>query len=393
MVVNLKTRLLLPSLALLLAASLGAAPEEKTAVPFRPLTFDAACAAAKDEGKLVFIDFYTTWCEPCKRLDQLTWTDAGVGQLVGEKAVALKIDAEKEKDLAARYKINLYPTLLVVKADGKEVDRIEGFREPPAFTTEFNKVLAVAQAGKSGLEQAKEEVANADADEAQPHFDLAKKLAKAGQSAEALKELTWCWDEGKKDPEFARTRSTMVARELGLLARTYAPAKDAIVARRDDAHSRALAGKGGSVVIQDLIQLNKELKMDEDTVAVFDQIPAGDRRRVTISIYLFDYFVEKQRYADAVLFNMPETFTMNIERAKAQKKKGGNDDVSASLARYTATNIAKHVEALAGAGQLDEARALADKLLDFDSSDDTKALLKKGAVRAGHPELLEPAAK
>src|SRR5205814_139146 len=163
----------------------------------------AACAAAKAEGKLVFIDFYTTWCEPCKRLDQLTWTDAGVGQLVGDQAVPLKLDAEKERDLSARYKINLYPTLLVVRPDGKEV------------------------------------------------------------------------------------------------ARTYAPAKDALLARRDDARSRAVANKGGTTVVQDLIALNRELKADEDTVAVYDLMPAGDRRRTTISIYLFDYFVDKKRYADA----------------------------------------------------------------------------------------------
>jgi thiol-disulfide isomerase/thioredoxin len=386
-----KKSLSLIALALLLAAPLRAATEEKTAVPFRLLAFDAACATAKDEGKLVFIDFYTTWCEPCKRLDKDTWTNADVGKLVGEKAVALKIDAEKEKDLAVRYKINLYPTLLVVKADGKEVDRIEGYREPPAFTTAFTKVLEIAQAGKTGLEQAKEEVEKADADEAQPRFDLAKKLAKAGQSAEALKELTWCWDEGKKDPEFARTRSSMVARELGILARSYAPAKDAMIARRDDARSRAVAGKGGGVVIQDLIQLNKELKMDEDTVAVFDQLPEGDRRRVTISIYLFDWFLDKQRYKDATLFNMPETSTMSIERAKAQLKKGGNDGATASSVRFAITSTAKRVEALAGAGHLDEARDLADKLLTLDSSEDTRALLKTHATRAGHPELFASA--
>lgn len=375
------------ALATLLPAPARAA---ETAVPFRTLAFDAACAAATAEGKLVFIDFYTTWCEPCKRLDTQTWTDAGVGKLIGEKAVALKIDAEKATDLAKRYKINLYPTLLVLKADGNEVDRIEGFREPPAFTTSFTKILVMAQTGKTGLEQAKEEVANADADEAQPRFDLARKLVKAGQSAEALKELTWCWDEGKKDPEFARTRSTVVARELGSLARTYAPAQDALVARRDDAHSRALAGKGGGAVIQDLIQLNKVLKMDEDTVAVFDQIPAGDRRRTSISIYLFDFFVEKKRYADAVLFNMPESFIMNIERTKAQVKKGDNDGATAALVRYTIASSAKRIEALAGAGDLATARDLMAKLLELDASDETKELLLTHLTRAGHPELLTP---
>src|SRR5882724_1309085 len=76
LVMHLKKSLPRFALLLVFVAPLRAA-EEKTAVPFRSIAFDAACAAAKSEGKLVFIDFYTTWCEPCKRLDKDTWTDAG----------------------------------------------------------------------------------------------------------------------------------------------------------------------------------------------------------------------------------------------------------------------------------------------------------------------------
>jgi len=32
---------------------------------FRHITFDEALAAAKAENKMVFIDFYTSWCGPC----------------------------------------------------------------------------------------------------------------------------------------------------------------------------------------------------------------------------------------------------------------------------------------------------------------------------------------
>src|SRR5689334_17909830 len=118
--------------ALLVACSIAAVVRAaEPAVPFRAISFDAASKAAAAENKLVFIDFYTTWCGPCKMLDEQTWTDKKVGQLVGEKAVALKLDAEKEGvDAAKRYKIDAYPTLLLLKPDGTEVDRLVGFREP-----------------------------------------------------------------------------------------------------------------------------------------------------------------------------------------------------------------------------------------------------------------------
>jgi thiol-disulfide isomerase/thioredoxin len=368
------------------------AAAEKTAVKFSPPDFAAASVAAKQEAKLIFIDFYTTWCEPCKRLDAETWTDASVGKLIGDRAIALKIDAEKEgKDLAKRYKIDAYPTLLLLKADGSEVDRHVGYVNAADFKVAFTKFLALAEAGKTAVAQAKEEVAQADADEAQPHFDLAQKLAKAGQSEEALKELLWCWDEGKKDPEFARmARANRVPAALASLARTYPPAQEALVARRDQAKERVLANKGGTTMAQDLIQLNQALRSEEDTLAVFDKIPEADRRRVTFSIYLFNLLVEKQRYPDAVLSYMPQSAGMMLDRGRVQQMTArGGDEAAKSFLRFTVERTAKQIEALAGANRKEDAQDLIQKLLAFDGSEETKAVLKERLKRAGHPELAE----
>jgi thiol-disulfide isomerase/thioredoxin len=373
-----------------------------TAVPFRNLGFEAACEAAAKESKLVFIDFYTTWCQPCKELDAVTWTDEVVGQLVSKHSVPLKLDAEKEgRVLAKRYKIAAYPTLLLVKPDGTEVDRIVGFRKPGVFIDEFNELLAMVRTGKSGLERARQVVAQqsralasaseAEPEEAQPHFDLAKKLIVAGKSEEALKELLWCWDEGKKDPEFARTRTSIVPRELSRLARDYPLAREAMVARRDQSRERALANKGGQTVVQELISLNKELGAEEDTLVVFDQLPVDDRRRVTISIYTFELLVEKKRYDDALLFYRPESTTMLLESAKSRMKKTAEmagQQAAASSLRFAVTRTAKTVECLAGVGRLDEARELAFRVMAADASDESKQILRSHVARAGQPELL-----
>src|ERR1039458_9334935 len=78
------------------------------AKPFSDLSFDAASQKAARTGKIVLVDFYTTWCAPCRLLDKRTWTDAEVIKLLEQKTVALRIDAEKETDLAKRYKIEAY---------------------------------------------------------------------------------------------------------------------------------------------------------------------------------------------------------------------------------------------------------------------------------------------
>src|SRR5689334_8822587 len=91
------------ALAFAVVAGTSWGAETKPAVTFRSLSFDAAAKAAADEQKLILIDFYTTWCEPCKMLDRETWTDPAVGKMVNDRAVALRLDAEKEgRELAAK---------------------------------------------------------------------------------------------------------------------------------------------------------------------------------------------------------------------------------------------------------------------------------------------------
>lgn len=94
--------------------------------------FDAALAQARSEGKLVVIDFFATWCGPCKMMDRNTFTDANVQKRVAD-FVPLKIDVDRQPEIAQRYGIEGLPTTMVVDAEGKPVTSAVGYLDPERF--------------------------------------------------------------------------------------------------------------------------------------------------------------------------------------------------------------------------------------------------------------------
>jgi tetratricopeptide (TPR) repeat protein len=116
-------------LALCWTASIAAAD-----VMWRDGAFDDVMAAAAKAGKPVMIDFYTTWCGPCKLLDKSTYVDSEV-TAYSTKFVNMKVDCEKGEgvELAKRFKIMNYPTIVFLKSDGSEIDRHIGYLGPKDF--------------------------------------------------------------------------------------------------------------------------------------------------------------------------------------------------------------------------------------------------------------------
>ena len=82
-----------------------------------------ALARSKKEGKLVFIDCYTTWCGPCKRLAKEIFPQKEVGDFYNSHFINLSFDMEKGEGIKIRkkYAVNAYPTLLFLNADGETV--------------------------------------------------------------------------------------------------------------------------------------------------------------------------------------------------------------------------------------------------------------------------------
>ena len=108
-------------------------PVSKNSVNFvKSETLTEVLDQAERKNKLVFVDFYTDWCMPCKLMDQDVFTDRQVKNFFDDNFISYKVNAEKGNgvNLATVFEIRAYPTLLFLNEKGQVVEKKEGALYP-----------------------------------------------------------------------------------------------------------------------------------------------------------------------------------------------------------------------------------------------------------------------
>ncbi|WP_299890051.1 thioredoxin family protein [uncultured Lacinutrix sp.] len=91
--------------------------------------YNKAIEVASLQDKLIFIDFYTTWCAPCKKLDKLIFQNDSIKQVLGKDFILLKYNAENDSifHLSKKHHVSSYPTGLIINKKGYVLNRKYGF--------------------------------------------------------------------------------------------------------------------------------------------------------------------------------------------------------------------------------------------------------------------------
>lgn len=90
------------------------------------------------DSKPTLVDFFATWCGPCKMQAPIL---EQVKNSVGDNANIIKVDIDKNNDLAMRYRVQSVPTLILFK-NGEPVWRTVGLQQQSILEGKLREHMA-----------------------------------------------------------------------------------------------------------------------------------------------------------------------------------------------------------------------------------------------------------
>jgi thioredoxin-related protein len=126
-------------------------------IQFVSISWDSVRAQAKSEHKYIFVDYYATWCGPCKQMDNEVYPDPEVGSQMNKAFISVKMqmDTSRADDAATKaryadaaammhtYPVRALPTFLFFSPDGKLVRDAMGYRNKRDFLVLIQEALHI----------------------------------------------------------------------------------------------------------------------------------------------------------------------------------------------------------------------------------------------------------
>jgi thioredoxin-like negative regulator of GroEL len=155
--------------------------------------YPSARREALEKNRPLMIDFGTEHCFYCKKLDAVVFHEPAIVNLLNERFVCLRVDAEREARLAADLNVQNYPTVVLATAEGRILDVQVGFLEAAPFQDKLQRVLMAVSAPEWMARD----------------YDAAGKAIAAADYSRAIALLRAVVDDGQQRPVQMKARQLL----------------------------------------------------------------------------------------------------------------------------------------------------------------------------------------
>jgi thioredoxin-related protein len=82
---------------------------------------------AARENRFVLLDLEAVWCHWCHVMDEVTYSDPKVVELIESRYIPVRVDQDSRPDISRRYENYGWPTTVVFNAEGGEIVQRRGY--------------------------------------------------------------------------------------------------------------------------------------------------------------------------------------------------------------------------------------------------------------------------
>ncbi len=121
---------ILTCLALITVVPVSAVPG---GIQWQP--YEKGISLAKEQGKQVFLYFWADWCGYCAKMEKSTFKDPSVVNYLNDNFIAISVDSERDRKVAANYGVRGLPTTWLLKPDSSKLSSLPGYVDADRLMT------------------------------------------------------------------------------------------------------------------------------------------------------------------------------------------------------------------------------------------------------------------
>jgi uncharacterized protein len=133
-------RRLVAALLLIWTATGFAATPKAARIDWQPWS-DAVFERAARENRFVLLDLEAVWCHWCHVMDEVTYSDPKVVELIKSRYIPVRVDQDSRPDISRRYENYGWPATVVFNAEGGEIVKRRGYLAPPVMTSMLEEII------------------------------------------------------------------------------------------------------------------------------------------------------------------------------------------------------------------------------------------------------------